>query len=67
MKAVLTAAPPSAPSTGTAWAASFCETTPPNLGGRGPVQADAPAGNAAESGYFAVRGALAKAMSEAAK
>jgi hypothetical protein len=24
------------------------------LGGRGPVQADAPAGNAAESGYFAV-------------
>ena len=37
------------------------------LGGRGPAQADAPAGNAAESGYFAVRGALAKAMSEAAR
>ncbi|KTS31420.1 peptidase [Methylobacterium indicum] len=37
------------------------------LGGRGPVQADAPAGTAAESGYFAVRGALAKAMSEAAR
>ncbi|TGD99861.1 EcsC family protein [Methylobacterium nonmethylotrophicum] len=37
------------------------------LGGRGPGQADAPAGTAAESGYFAVRGALAKAMSEAAR
>jgi hypothetical protein len=36
------------------------------LGGRGPAQDDAPAG-AAESGYFAVRGALAKAMSEAAR
>ncbi|KMO21133.1 EcsC family protein [Methylobacterium platani] len=39
------------------------------LGGRGPARTDAeaPAGNAAESGYFAVRGALAKAMSEAAR
>ncbi|MFH6782278.1 MULTISPECIES: EcsC family protein [Methylobacterium] len=41
------------------------------LGGRGPTQGDGQGdrsgGNAAESGYFAVRGALAKAMSEAAR
>ncbi|MCF4124374.1 EcsC family protein [Methylobacterium sp. SyP6R] len=37
------------------------------LGGRGSTQADGAAGTAAESGYFAVRGALAKAMSEAAR
>ena len=37
------------------------------LGGRGPAQDDARTGTAAESGYFAVRGALAKAMSEAAR
>ncbi|TNC13507.1 EcsC family protein [Methylobacterium terricola] len=37
------------------------------LGGRGATQADGATGNAAESGYFAVRGALAKAMSEAAR
>ncbi|MGX7704584.1 EcsC family protein [Methylobacterium sp. Gmos1] len=37
------------------------------LGGRGSTQADGATGNAAESGYFAVRGALAKAMSEAAR
>lgn len=36
------------------------------LGGRG-AKAEASPGNAAESGYFAVRGALAKAMSEAAR
>ncbi|KMO39799.1 EcsC family protein [Methylobacterium aquaticum] len=37
------------------------------LGGRGPTQGEGGAGSAAESGYFAVRGALAKAMSEAAR
>ncbi len=37
------------------------------LGGRGSTQGEGAAGNAAESGYFAVRGALAKAMSEAAR
>ncbi|UHC19814.1 EcsC family protein [Methylobacterium currus] len=37
------------------------------LGGRGTTQGEGAAGNAAESGYFAVRGALAKAMSEAAR
>ncbi|MGE7413447.1 EcsC family protein [Methylobacterium tarhaniae] len=37
------------------------------LGGRSSTQGDGAAGNAAESGYFAVRGALAKAMSEAAR
>lgn len=37
------------------------------LGGRGATQGEGAAGNAAESGYFAVRGALAKAMSEAAR
>lgn len=36
------------------------------LGGRG-AKAETSPGNAAESGYFAVRGALAKAMSEAAR
>ncbi|KMO44929.1 peptidase [Methylobacterium tarhaniae] len=37
------------------------------LGGRGSTQGEGATGNAAESGYFAVRGALAKAMSEAAR
>ncbi|GJD63081.1 EcsC family protein [Methylobacterium frigidaeris] len=37
------------------------------LGGRGSSQAEGATGSAAESGYFAVRGALAKAMSEAAR
>ncbi|QRE76949.1 EcsC family protein [Methylobacterium aquaticum] len=37
------------------------------LGGRGATQGEGAAGNPAESGYFAVRGALAKAMSEAAR